>query len=477
MLDINTPNSDHADQLEVATIKFMMDHLVTLNMVPKIDDYARKLMEIRIFFALDDIPPKLFECHDGNAKLVVLSHSSILFFPGRLFTFKLIRRYRMYNGRTKDFPHLQLCLEDIFPDEESIDESVSPFLYGSSFTKSLDGNRLSYQRIVKELVLRSVKPLALAIRFDWVVFAMNGSFPKSGGGSHLVDVWEECAPFYPHVKELVKVYVRFSTLFRPPILLCEVIRRCAWYLKEIGHFEEAISIVQSAYNILENAQNNNNHQGYFPQYICRLIADMYNTRSSIEYEMNEPDHGRLWFEKADSQRQELIEKDVFQAFDVEDMAIVDGNIALSHLADGNTQLSIACFQRLINTFNSNNSKALWAANLSIAYRVSGKLEKSMAWCERASAWASGVYEAESLSIAIGDMQRARTISKQCSNREYFSSAAETPRKCKLHDGATARSEHMLALTLRELNELDEADRRQEAAVGLLRGLDVVVARP
>ncbi|KAL6885815.1 hypothetical protein GGI43DRAFT_280018 [Trichoderma evansii] len=88
------------------------------------------------------------------------------------------------------------------------------------------------------------------------------------------------------------IYRRFRNILRPPIMLCEVIRRCAWYLSERGNFRTATGMVKEACSILQAAVEENNHPGYFPQYMRRLTADMYNAFGTIEYELNVPDLGR-----------------------------------------------------------------------------------------------------------------------------------------------------------------------------------------
>jgi tetratricopeptide (TPR) repeat protein len=174
------------------------------------------------------------------------------------------------------------------------------------------------------------------------------------------------------------------------------------YLCEFGRFNVALSIVKEACDVLEQAVETNDHPGYFPQYMRRLIADLYSTIGSIEYELNLPNHGRPWFEKADEQRRKLIEDDTAQSYDIEVMANGDGNIALSCLADNGTpETCISVFNGLIDNFNNNkNNRSIWAANLSIAYRFQGNLEESLKWCNVASQWTSEVYGNDSLSMAM-----------------------------------------------------------------------------
>lgn len=159
-------------------------------------------------------------------------------------------------------------------------------------------------------------------------------------------------------------------------------------------------MLQSACNILEIADKTCNHPGYYFRYICRLTADMYTTFGSIEYQLNDPLHGRPWFEKADQHRRQLTENDSAQAFDLESMAIVDGNISLTYLAEGVPEKSIRSYKLLLDTFDSPKSRGIWATNLSIAYRIDNQLDESLAWCHKSLEWSSSEYGDQSLVQAM-----------------------------------------------------------------------------
>ncbi len=164
-------------------------------------------------------------------------------------------------------------------------------------------------------------------------------------------------------------------------------------------FRMAIELVKEGCGILESARAQSNHPGYFPRYICRLEADLYNTLGSIEYESNRPGHGRIWFEKANAHRERLLGNDTYEAFDIQTMAIVDANIGLSYLADGETFFIISSCEILLSTFEDQSNRNEWASNLSIAYRLKGDLQKSWHWCEKAYAWTKETYGDDSLNMA------------------------------------------------------------------------------
>ncbi|KAL7892939.1 hypothetical protein HDV64DRAFT_272909 [Trichoderma sp. TUCIM 5745] len=291
----------------------------------------------------------------------------------------------------------------------TIDTAASTLIRISLVTRNPEGNRFGCHRIVREAILKSIESEDLAYLFDWAVFALNACFPKTLGGSPLLKEWNDCALLQPHLSALMVIYRRFQNSLRPPILLCEVIRRCAWYLSERGNFRTATGMVKEACSILHIAIEENNHPGYFPQYMRRLMADMYNTFGTIEYELNLPDHGRQWFEKADLHRAALIEDGTLESYDVEVMAIVDGNIALTHLARGVAEPSIYAFKLLLDTFHNKSSRGVWAANLSIAYRAKGLLDDSLLWCRQSFDWTLEAYGADSLSMAIVQFNTGNTL--------------------------------------------------------------------
>ncbi|UKZ65996.1 uncharacterized protein TrAtP1_007180 [Trichoderma atroviride] len=292
---------------------------------------------------------------------------------------------------------------------QTVDTAASTLIRISLLTRSPEGNRFGCHRIVREAVLKSIASEDLAYLFDWAVFALNACFPKGLGGSPLLKEWDDCALLHPHLSALMKIYGRFRNILRPPIMLCEVIRRCAWYLSERGNFGTATEMVKEACSILQVAIEEKNHPGYFPQYMRRLTADMYNTFGTIEYELNLPDHGRQWFEKADNHRVALIEDGTLESYDVEVMAIVDGNIALTHLACGVAEPSIYAFKLLLDTFQNKSSRGDWAANLSIAYRAKGLLEDALFWCRQARDWTLEAYGTDSLSMAIVQFNTGNTL--------------------------------------------------------------------
>ncbi|KAJ8130566.1 hypothetical protein O1611_g3068 [Lasiodiplodia mahajangana] len=459
-----------------------------------IDEAPRVLMETLALFDSDGVPIELFENCDKEAK--------------------------MYNGPSNEFPKLEECLRGRLPKRQMTDEAIASLLSGSLISRHRDGDRISCHRIVREAVLQSLSTEVLEAHFDWAVFALNACFPQTPRSAPLLRDWDRCAVFHPQISTLLDIYDRFSASLRPPILLCEVVRRCAWYLFERGNFEGASSMVKLACSILETAHESGNHPGYHHRYMCRLTADMYSTFGSIEYELNLPLHGRSWFEKADKHRRQLIENETAEPYDLEIMAIVDGNIALTYLADGVPDSSIASYKFLLDTFDSPSSRGIWAANLSIAYRTDNHLDESLAWCQKSLEWTSNEYGEQSLSLAIvyfnlgctlislkkddealKALETCLAIRRQKSPTHaytgftchkigtllrargdliiaaaFFRSAVNILKDSESREGGCARSRFALALTLEEIGDFDEAQAILEDVIAFMKKIGKVADR-
>jgi hypothetical protein len=159
--------------------------------------------------------------------------------------------------------------------------------------------------------------------------------------------------------------------------------------------------VAEACQILENAVSTHDHPGYFPPYMRRLTADLYGTLGSINYELNRSDHGLEWYKKAASHRMQLLDDDTAETYDIEVMAGGDGNVALAELANGGfPDSSIHTSTLQIDLFGDSVNRGIWAANLSIAYRLQGDTGESMRWCKQALDWTKEECGDQSLETAM-----------------------------------------------------------------------------
>lgn len=170
---------------------------------------------------------------------------------------------------------------------------------------------------------------------------------------------------------------------------------------EHGNFREALDMANEGCAILEAAVTNGKHLGYYPQYMCRLTADLYSAIGKIEYELNLPGHGGLWFEKADTHRQKLIQHDTVQSFDLKVMAIGDCSIALASIAEtGDPDSTVKACTFLMDQYGNDIGRNSWAGNLAVAHRIQGNLKESLKWCKKAQDWTRESYGDSSLGMAM-----------------------------------------------------------------------------
>ena len=112
--------------------------------------------------------------------------------------------------------------------DSRINDAAVPLLRKSLIQRSLGGDHFTCHRIIREAILQSIDPTTLPQLFDWAVFALNECFPQSYRGGPMYQHWRRCAEYHIHLSALIQTYHRFASSLRLPIMLCEIIRRCAW---------------------------------------------------------------------------------------------------------------------------------------------------------------------------------------------------------------------------------------------------------
>lgn len=107
---------------------------------------------------------------------------------------------------------------------------MSALLQASLVFKSPEDDCLGCHRIIKQAVLNTMSTDQALEVFNRTVFLINGVFPELNHSLPLFEQWRTCALYHPHVLALLKIYRQKRQELGLPILLCEVIRRCAWYV-------------------------------------------------------------------------------------------------------------------------------------------------------------------------------------------------------------------------------------------------------
>lgn len=64
--------------------------------------------------------------------------------------------------------------------------------------------------------------------FYRALLLLNAAFPTQSDGLPLLEQWIICEEYCPHILALLNAYDKFKGNLGHPILLCEIVRRCAW---------------------------------------------------------------------------------------------------------------------------------------------------------------------------------------------------------------------------------------------------------
>ncbi|KAH7252747.1 hypothetical protein BKA59DRAFT_526252 [Fusarium tricinctum] len=258
----------------------------------------------------------------------------------------------------------------------TLDTVVSELMDGSLVDRTVGSGSLSLHRILQDSVAHSFDISTRSRSFNKVLFFLNGCFPVQQDGGQLFEWWCQCEEYVAHIVSAVRFYKKHRQYLDPPIILAEIIRRCAWYLWEKHQFEDGKSLVRDAVAICKEAHKSGASLGFtHDRYIPRLLSDLYNVMGALEYESNTEGHGLKWAWKARSIRQELcltlrLEDDVFM------LQVVQNNIATDMLANGQPQEALPLLEAIheydISTGGINPDNFYRTLNLSICYQLLGK---------------------------------------------------------------------------------------------------------
>lgn len=100
---------------------------------------------------------------------------------------------------------------------------------GSLVDRNVGSGSLSLHRILQDSVAHSFDTSTRSRSFNRVLFFLNGCFPVQQDGGQLFEWWCQCEEFVPHIVSAVRFYKKYRQHLGPPIILAEIIRRCAWY--------------------------------------------------------------------------------------------------------------------------------------------------------------------------------------------------------------------------------------------------------
>lgn len=100
---------------------------------------------------------------------------------------------------------------------------------GSLIDRNVGSGSLSLHRILQDSVAHSFDAATRSRSFSKILFYLNGCFPTQRDGGLLFEQWYLCEQYIPHIFSVVQFYRKNIKLLDPPVMLAEIIRRCAWY--------------------------------------------------------------------------------------------------------------------------------------------------------------------------------------------------------------------------------------------------------
>ncbi|KAF4970343.1 hypothetical protein FSARC_2599 [Fusarium sarcochroum] len=318
-----------------------------------------------------------FQIHRMSKNAVLMMYLLSILDPDRIpiSFFNTNEADMLYNGPDMwdEVPELHNWLQNPFLEPFELDTAVSELLNGSFIIRTVGSRGLNLHRIIQGAVVRSMDTPTRSEVFRRVLFFLNSCFPKVRDGGRLFKWWVQCEEYVPHVIAVTRFFKKHREELETPIMLSEIIRRCAWYLLEKHQFTDAKSLVLDGIAICKEAKRAQSALGFtYNRYLPRLTADLYRVMGSLECESHTEGHGLTWAIKARTIRQELyltlrLEQD-------KKMLQVDlSNVGVDMLANGRPQDALPVLQGVyeydVDSGGINPVNFYRTINLSICYRL------------------------------------------------------------------------------------------------------------
>jgi tetratricopeptide (TPR) repeat protein len=161
---------------------------------------------------------------------------------------------------------------------------------------------LSIHRLVQTTFLHYLDESALKKAFETAVYLLNEAFPKQLFGRPLVNQWPQCERYILHAQNVARIYDQFQVLHpaddfcEPGIdLFLELLSNCAWYLLEIGDWNDSGDIIR----IAKSACTDKN---------SLIYSHLENTLGCSAFELNDLTISRQSYEAALNIRRKLLKE-------------------------------------------------------------------------------------------------------------------------------------------------------------------------
>ncbi|KAI1378147.1 hypothetical protein F4677DRAFT_414521 [Hypoxylon crocopeplum] len=189
----------------------------------------------------------------------------------------------------QECPSVSFCGdEDLIDLEAPKEELISLALI------DLKDEELSIHRLVQTTCLHHIEPSMLQTAFEVVCTLLNKAFPKQLYGRPLVPEWPTCLLYAPHVQSIAHRYEEFKSKLTATSEFLQVLSNCAWYLHEIGAWDDSGDMVRIAKSACPDKEG-------------LMYSHLENTLGASTFELNELETCRKSLESALNIRRKHLE--------------------------------------------------------------------------------------------------------------------------------------------------------------------------
>lgn len=267
------------------------------------------------------------------------------------------------------------------------------------------GIYLKCHRLVRVAVSESMSPKTKSSVFNRVIFQLNAAFPLQSDGRPLHDQWAECEKLAPQVAGVLDSYSIYKDDLDEPILLCEIVARCSWYVAQVRHgklctnpeyltvfgreryfyekgqFETALQLIEKALLICHSALKTSDHPGYSPWFVKDMTSHLINVQATIDREKPAADYGLHLSEEVcairESNQRPGNQEDIFW------IATARGNLAVSLMGIGQFQQALDILFDLISRSDMKPHEDIYLCNICLGLTHVGRLDEALAYNGRA----------------------------------------------------------------------------------------------
>ncbi|OAQ60260.1 tetratricopeptide repeat domain-containing protein [Pochonia chlamydosporia 170] len=359
-----------------------------------------------------------------------------------------------------ELPDLDKILENPFRDPGVLDKCLQSLLDLALITIDEHRYRVQSHCLILMAVRSSMAPERISFILSRIVFFLNSSFPEQQAGKPLYNKWSACKELATNVVSLRNWYKTYQDTLPPPIMLCEVMCRCAWYFLEQGASETVLELSDDAIHMCENALKRNQHAGYSKWFVKDMISHHVNTKATIDRELPSIDHGlRLSQQVCRIRRQN---KRTGSQDDEMWIAAADGNLAVSLIATGKPEEALVVLLSLLEREDMRANEDIYLSNTCLCYLILDRLD---------DAWKYGKRAAESTRLRRGDNNAQTALIDYYKGMihkrggEVGEAVADLERSLRTREQLMPRHLHT-ALTLHQLGVLEQARGNTEPALDL-----------